>query len=114
VNAATGYTDMFTNNEILGPGETGRCRGVATMLPAGPRRKRGQQYVYTGLSREFGQVAAIRRENSERRRRLSMASPLMGTGPDAFLVPCVPVTAPRRHMTAWWTRTCRWMRTAIT
>jgi len=34
VNAATGYTDMFTNNEILGPAN-GPLRGVATMLPAG-------------------------------------------------------------------------------
>jgi hypothetical protein len=59
VNAPTGYTDGLTSNEVLGPLNPA-LRALALKLPAGLGENADNKYVYTALSREFGDVALLR------------------------------------------------------
>ncbi|HVT37227.1 MAG TPA: hypothetical protein VHE37_16705 [Nevskiaceae bacterium] len=59
VNAPTGYADGLTNDQILGPLNP-TLRGIALQLPAGLGENADNKYVYSALSREYGDVAVLR------------------------------------------------------
>ena len=86
-NAGTGYIDMFTNDEILGP-LNGPLRDLALNLPAGLGENADNKYVYTGLSREFGDVVLIRAKKPTTP-HTSGGEPRMETGQLRFWSMCI-------------------------
>lgn len=86
LNAPTGYVDGLTNNEILGPLNPS-LRALAEQLPAGLGENADNKYVYTGLSREFGDVAVLRAKMPTTPKTYE-AEQTMGTGQLRFWSMC--------------------------
>ena len=79
INAANGYATFVTGGEHVPSAVADGAASVTQQLPAGLGENPDNKYVFTNLSREFGQVAVFRAKLPTTPRTLD-GEPVMGTG----------------------------------